>query len=248
MINGHKVAASIALHYGREYLSWAIHSVLPDVDDVFVLYSPHGSHLTMNREPCPETRDELYALASDAAGDKLHWIDGDWHQEHEQRDSIFTLTDAPIIVTLDADEVWYPGLLPAVLAFGLEAGVSDVRVPFWHYYRSLKKVIKHDPAYPGRVKFRNFPTGDRTFSIPAGQGEDFRIHHYGYAQSSQIVGYKLGIHYHQNEFVPGYFETIFMANRQTDCHPCGQKEWNTEDTDVMVLLRQHPYAGLEMIP
>lgn len=247
MISGHRVVAVTALHYGREYLSWAIHSILDDIDELYVLYSPEGSHLTRTAERCPETRDELYTLAA-TAGNKLHWIEGDWTREGEQRDTIYTLTDAPIIVTLDADEVWSPGLLRSVLAFGLEANVSDIRVPFWHYWRSLKKVIKHDPAYPVRVKFLSQPSGDRTYSIPPECEEDFRIHHYGYAQSSQIVGYKLKIHGHQNEFRPGYFEDVFMANKQVNCHPCGQVEWDAEDCEVMPFMAGHPYAGMELIP
>jgi hypothetical protein len=247
MIDGHKVAAYTALHYGREFLSWAIHSIIDDVDEYHVLYAPQGSHLTRTAEPCPESRDELYILAQRAAGNKLRWTDGNWTQEHQQRDTIYQLTDAPIIVALDADEVWYPGLLPAVMQFGLAANVSDVRVPFWHYFRSLKKVIKHDPAYPVRVRLRHQPSGVTTFSIPSDCGEDFRIHHYGYAQSSNIVRYKLSIHYHQNEFVPGYFENIFMKNVQNGCHPCGQVEWITEDCGVMPFLAGHPYAGLEII-
>lgn len=248
MIDGHKVAAYVALHYGREFLAWAIASVIHDVDELYVLYSPEGSHLTRTPDRCPETRAELYALAVNTAGDKLRWHDGNWTREGEQRDTIYTLTDAPIIVTLDADEVWVPGLLRSVLEFGFAANVSDVRVPFWHYWRSLKKVIKHDPAYPVRVKFRDFPPGAVTYSIPPDCAENFRIHHYGYAQSSQIVGYKLKIHGHQNEFRPGYFENVFMANVQANCHPCGQVEWVTEDCDVLPFLAGHPYAEMEVIP
>jgi len=247
MINGQRVAAYIALHYGREYLAWAIASVIDDVDEMHVLYSPVGSHLTRTDTPCPETRAELKALAETTAGDKLRWTDGNWSREGEQRDTIYTLTDAPIIVTLDADEVWHPDLLREVIAFGIEANVSDVRVPFWHYWRSLKRVIKHDPAYPVRVKFRQQPAGDRTYSIPPERGEAFRIHHYGYAQSSQIVGYKLSIHGHQNEFRPGYFADVFMTNQQVNCHPCGQIEWDAEAVDVLPFMMGHPYADLELI-
>lgn len=250
MINGQRVAAYVALHYGREYLAWAIASVIEDVDELHVLYAPEGSHLTRSTEPCPETRAELYALASVTAGDKLRWFDGNWSREGEQRDTIYTLTDAPVIVTLDADEVWSPGLLPQILQ-DYSAGkitVRTLRLPMWHYYRSLRRVIKHDPAFPERVVFRDLPEGKDTYAIPADRGEDFRIHHYGYAQSAQIVGYKLKIHGHQNEFRPGYFEDVFMANQQVNCHPCGQVEWDAEDCEVMPFLMGHPYAGLELIP
>lgn len=250
MINPPRVAAYIALHYGREFLSWAITSVINDVDELHVLYAPEGSHLVRSDERCPETRAELFALAAKAAGDKLHWTDGNWSREGEQRDTIYTLTDAPVIVTLDADEVWYPGLLSQILQ-DYNAGkftVRRLRLPMWHYWRSLRRVIKHDPAFPERVVFRDLPAGAATFSIPPECGEDFRIHHFGYAQSSAIVGYKLKIHGHQNEFRPGYFETVFRANQQVNCHPCGQIEWDAEDCEVMPFMAGHPYSELELIP
>lgn len=245
------VVAYMALHYGREFMSWAIHSIIDHVDALYVLYAPQGSHLTRTTERCPETRGELYALAARAAGDKLRWVDGDWTQEHEQRNTINTLTDAPVIVTLDADEIYAPGLLPQILQDYREGKFTArrLRLPMWHYYRSLKKVIKHDPAYPERVLFRDLPEGKETYSIPPGRGEDFRIHHMGYALSSNIVRYKWTIHGHLNELRKDcdWFNDVFMANRQYDCHPCGQKEWITEDCEVLPFLAGHPYAGLDLI-
>lgn len=252
MINGRKVAAVTCLHYGREYLAWAIASVIQDVDELYVLYSPEGSHLTRTPDRCPETRAELYALAASAARDKLRWHDGNWTREGEQRDTIYALTDAPVIVTLDADEIYAPGLLPQILQ-DYSAGkftVRTLRLPMWHYYRSLRRVIKHDPAFPERVVFRDLPEGKDTYAIPSDQGEDFRLHHFGYSQSIEITRYKWKIHGHLNELRKDcdWLNDVFIANRQTDCHPCGQVEWVTEDCDVLPFLAGHPYAEMEVIP
>ena len=66
-----KVVAYTPLLYGREYLYFAIKSIIDYVDRNFVLYTPQGSHTVKTPVPCPESRDELYAIASAAAGNKL---------------------------------------------------------------------------------------------------------------------------------------------------------------------------------
>jgi hypothetical protein len=245
-----KVIAYTALHYGREFLPWAIRSIIDDVEEYHVLYSPVGSHSVRTDVPCPETRDELFRIAHTEAGDKLRWTDGDWRFEGQQRDTIYRLTDADVIVTLDADEVWSPGLLRAILKYGEHATVSDLRVPFWHYWRSLKRVIKHDPAFPVRVRFLPLQKGVTTFQRAPWNTDSFRIHHFGYAISPALMQYKWKIHGHINELRKDcdWFNDVYMANRQFDCHPVGSEWWNPEVCDVPEFLRDHPYANLEVIP
>lgn len=242
-----KIAGVVALHYGREYLPWSIRSVIKDLDELHILYSPVGSHSVRTDVPCPETRDELFKIAHQEAGDKLRWHDGDWHYEGQQRDAIYSLTDADVLVTVDADEVWHPGLLRAVLAYGEHATVSDLRIPFWHYWRSMRRVIKHDPALPVRVRFLPLRKGETTFQIPAWCGESFRIHHFGYAQSAEIIGYKMKIHGHIAELRPRWFEDVFLPNVQTDCHPVGSEWWTPEHCEPPAFMADHPYYELEVI-
>lgn len=243
-----KVAAYTALHYGREYLADAIRSIISDVDEYHVLYSPVGSHSVRTDAPCPETRDELFKIAHTEAGDKLRWTDGDWRFEGQQRDSIYRATDADVIVTLDADEVWCPGLLRAVLKYGEHATVSDLTIPMWHYWRSLKRVVKDDPAFPVRVRFLPLQKGVATYQIPAWCPDSFRIHHMGYAQSTQIVEYKQKVHGHISEWRADWFETKWKPNAQVDVHPVMFNRWNPEPCDVPEFLRGHPYANLEVVP
>lgn len=244
-----KVIAYTALHYGREFLPWAIRSIIHDVDEYHVLYSPVGSHSVRTDVPCPETRDELFKIAHTEAGDKLHWHDGDWQVEWQQRESIFRhAPDADMILVVDADEVYAPGLARYLVHLSEHLRTRFVLLPFWHYWRSLKRVIKHDPAFPVRVILPRYMNGQVTFQIPAWCPDSFRVHHFGYAQSSEIVGYKMKIHGHIAELRPRWFEDVFLPNRQTDCHPVGSEWWNPEACDVPEFLANHPYANLEVVP
>lgn len=243
-----KVVAYTALHYGRDYLEYAIKSVIADVDEFIILYSSHGSHSIMIDEPCPETRSELYAIAENAAGDKLKWIDGDWFQEHQQRESIYQYTDADMIFIVDSDEVYAPGLAKHLVKLAPYLTKRFLRVPFYHYWRSLKKVIKYDPAFPERVILPYLQSGETTFQIPPWLGDDFRVHHFGYAQNSEIVRYKMKIHGHLGQFKPGWFENTFMTNAQKDCHPVGSEYWNPQTCEVPEFMQSHKYAGLDLIP
>lgn len=243
-----KAIAYTALHYGREYLPWAIRSVIKDVDEYHVLYSPVGSHSVRTSVPCPETRDELLNIARMEAGDKLRWHDGDWRFEGQQRDSIYQLTDAEMILVVDADEVYAPGLAQHLRAQAPYHTHRHVRLPFFHYWRSLKRVIRHDPAFPIRMILPYLQQGETTFQIPPWLKEDFCVHHFGYAQSAEIVGYKMQIHGHIAELRQRWFEDIFLTNRQTDCHPVGSEWWNPEACDVPHFMTNHPYANLEVIP
>jgi hypothetical protein len=65
-----------ALHYGTDYLSYAIRSVAHAVDAWYVAYTPVGSHGHRATRPCPETEAELHDLAASAchaSGIPLNW-------------------------------------------------------------------------------------------------------------------------------------------------------------------------------
>lgn len=241
-----------ALHYGKCFLSHAIRSIIDDVDEYIVLYTPIGSHGHRTNAVCPDTRAELLDIAIEAAGDKLRWFDGTWTHEGQQRDSIFSIVpDADVIVVLDSDEVWPPGLLQDAIRDTKDLGVRDIRVPMIHYWRSLKRVILHDPAFPVRLIYPHNRTGAETFTPSLMVTQPYRtINHMGYAQRSEIVRYKLETHGHKGEFRRDcdWFNEIFMdANRTHDLHPVGSDYWNWEAITVPHFMQDHPYAALEVI-
>lgn len=246
------IVAYTALHYGRDYLNHAIRSIIDEVDLYIVLYTAVGSHGHRTAQPCPETKDELYEIAYAAAGDKLRWFDGEWPYEGAQRDSIFQIVpEADAIVVLDADEIWSPGLLKQALKTTKTWHRRDIRLPMAHYWRSLKQAILHDPAYPVRLIYPHIKEGAETFAPFPPLSKPYQaINHYGYAQRSEIVRYKLETHGHKNEFRRDcdWFNDIFMdPTRTRDLHPVGSEYWNIETIAVPDFMRDHPYAGLDLI-
>jgi glycosyltransferase involved in cell wall biosynthesis len=242
-----KVVGFTALHYGRDYLGWAIRSIIDHIDEYHVAYTAIGSHGHRTPTPCPETRDELYAIAQQAAGDKLHWHDGEWPYEGAQRDSIFEYApDADMIVVLDADEIWHPITISKVTS--MPELSRRILVPMVHFWRSFYRAVIHDPAYPVRVIYPNSPSNETvTWShlLP--------ISHMGYAQRPEIVQYKQLTHGHRNEWRKDvdWFTDKFMANAQTDCHPVGSTYWNPERVDPMDYLPRwmmdHPFYFKDII-
>ena len=247
------IVAEVCLHYGSCYLNHAIRSIIDDVDSYIVLYSPTGSHGHQSEMVCPDSRETLYEIASEVAGDKLRWFDGNWTHEGQQRDSIFSIVpDADVIVVLDADEIHPPGFLRSAIEATQGLGVRDVRLPFVHAWRSLKQAILHDPAYPVRIIYPHNPVGtSMTFtpdqSLPLLQRSVF---HAGYAQRSEIVRYKLSTHGHRNEIRRDcdWFNDIFMnQSRTTDLHLVGSDQWNVEPIETPDFMMDHPYAKLDLI-
>ena len=249
-----KIISYTALLYGVQYLEWAIRSVIDAVDEHYIIYSPVGAHGHKTDIPCPETREQLLAAAQRGAGDKLRWIDaGPFPYEGAQREYIHTLVpDADGILVVDADEVWSYGAVRAAqyaIAFGK---TKRYRVPMWHYWRSFYRCVKHDPAFPIRVICPQ--REESTAQIDCHSLERCRIHHFGYAQSAEIVGWKLQTHGHRNEFRRDvdWYSQVFMTNRQYDCHPVGSEFWQPEPIMPLEYLpswmAQHPYYGLEIIP
>lgn len=266
-----KTVAYTCLHYGRDYLGAAIRSVIDHVDEYHVIYTAKGSHGHRTDIQCPESRDELYLIAAAAAGDKLRWHEGEWLWEGQQREMIFQYApDADVILALDADEIWSPGLAKNLIEFAKYGDQSteprcNWRVPMIHYWRSLNRAVLHDPAFPVRLilphgKYILASQLDPAYPVPYSRSEETMprgfgvINHMGYAQRSEIVGYKLLTHGHRGEFRRDcdWFNDVFMTNRQHDCHPVGSEYWNPEAVNPLDYLpawmADHPYFGMEVIP
>lgn len=241
-----KIVCYSAILYGKDYLNHAIRSIIDDVEEYIVLYSPTGSHGHTTPVPCPDTREELYDIAYQA-GEKLRWFDGNWRHEGEQRDSIYEIVpDADVIVALDSDEVYGPGLVRAAIEFGLKENVRQIRIPMTHMWRSFHKGFTHDPAAPTRLFFPKVKDGASTFTPP----DDMRLWHYGYSITPELMRYKWLIHGHLAEMRRDvdWLNDVYLANRQFDCHPVGSDYWlAVEDIQPPDFMQDHPYAGLDLI-
>jgi len=245
-----KTIAYTALHYGSEYLAWAIRSIIDQVDEYWVLYATQGSHGHHSDMPCPDTRHRLMWLASQAAGPKLRWIDGEWPHEGAQRGAIHQVApDADVILVLDADEIWSDGLAEKIMKHSASIVYTypkrNIRLPMIHYWRSFHRAVLNDPSYPVRLVYPRILDGEETWT---GWG---RINHMGYAQRPTTVGYKQYVHGHKNEWRQDWFADRFLANAQIDCHPVTVNYWNPEPVaplDYMPpWMADHPYFDLEVI-
>jgi hypothetical protein len=240
--------AYTALHYGSPYLEYAIRSVIHTVDKFYVLYAAEGSHgaKVQERLPASERRANLYEIAERACNGKLVWIDGKWEYEGQQRDSIHLhAPDADVILVVDYDEIWGEGVAEQAIQEAQERGYERYRLPMLHYWRSFRKAILHDPAYPTRV------------ICPNGEGEEYihtkKLNHMGYAIPTWLLDYKMKIHGHRGEWRKDINWRVdrWDTNAQFDCHPVGSEYWNTETINPLDympdMMKLHPYYGDEVI-
>lgn len=243
-----KVIAYTALHYGAAYLGYAIRSIIDQVDEYWVLYSAVGSHGHQTDRQCPDSREELVAIAQATAGSKLRWHDGTWAHEGLQRETIHELIpDADIIIVLDADEIWNLHYSPKIHMLPEVYEARYIRHPIIHYWRSFYKCVLHDPAFPIRIICPKMPEVHVTITHNA----IHPINHMGYAQMPDIIEYKQHTHGHKNEWDWSWFHGKFLPNAQTLVHPVGSEHWNPETVDpfdyMPAFMREHPYADLEVI-
>lgn len=251
-----KIVSFTALHYGLPYLHAAIRSVIDAVDEHYIIYSDIGSHGHRTDIPCPDKREDLMEVAYSAAGDKLRWFEGQFTHEGAQRDMIFQVApDADVIIVVDSDEIWDAGLLHfAVRKAIVGTNYRRLRIPMVHFWRSFHKAVIRDPAYPIRVIYPNHPDRETTYTHTLIEsGQLLSIAHMGYAIPPYLMEYKWRIHGHLNELRRDvdWFNDVFMANRQYDCHPVGSEYWNPETVNPWDYLpdwmKNHPYANREVI-
>lgn len=243
-----KVISLTTLHYGSDFLEWGLRSIYPSVEEMWVLYTPQGSfghHTTM---PCPDTRENLFALAKRGAGDKLRWYENTYTGEGQHRDMIYQLApDADIILVVDADEIWEAGLAEEVVSFLEVHNAKSLKIHVSHAWRSFHRWILNDGMH-GEHAHAPKHTGDYRVSFNSNK----RIWHFGYAQNEAVTRYKIETHGHRPEWRPDWWEHRFLANIQEDVHPVVFNAWNPEPVDPYALgfpawMIDHPYAKLEVI-
>jgi hypothetical protein len=243
------VNAYITLHYGLEYLLWAIQSIYPFVERIEVVYAAMPSHGHRTGLQCPDTADALWheVRLADPAG-KVSWSEGLWGNEGNHRDAALELAseDADLVVVVDADEVWDPEGLKDGIDLAAKMPQARYRVPFVHLWRSFGWACT-DAMMPIRI------------CKPSGRGEISLsglapVYHFGYAQKLAIIRYKEAIHGHKSEWRERWFEEKFLAWQPggdvNDVHPTCKGIWNPQRFSregLPTIMRTHPYWPLELI-
>lgn len=252
-----KIVGYTALRYGKDYLAYAIRSIIDYISEYHVLYATIPSHGHYSDLPCPDSEEELYAIAQQAAGSKLYWHRGNWRMEGEQRNSIYEYApDADVIISCDSDELFSKQLLNNIMDYAsrvtYQAPFRYLRVPFVHLYRNFNHTIVHDPAFPARVIFPRIDAKYGDFGWTANKGS---VAHLGYCQRAEMIRYKMKIHGHASEFrcsADEYVDGIYLnEDRWTDLHPIGSQYWNAEEINPFNYLPDwminHPNYGKQIV-
>ncbi len=245
-----KIHSYTIVHYGKDYLSYALKSVYPLMDEMHVLYTPHPSHGHSNDLQCPHSENELFNTALDYdPDDKISWYKTDYWNEGSQRDNAVRICQeagADLILVVDHDEVWDQD----VLSFALEKVIGEGGSRNWlvnltHLWRSFNWCCR-DQGWP--VRFIDLRYGEGTKYL----SEIGQAYHFGYAIQNDVMEYKWRSHGHKMELRSNWFADKWHGEFPGhDVHPTNEKGfWEPEKFDKTQLpgfMRSHPYYELEKI-
>ena len=246
-----KVACYIALHYGKDYLPYAIKSVIENVDQLIILYTDRPSYGHNGDLFCPETKQELFQLASEAAGGKLKWVDiHHTIREGDHRNMAFAhCHNYDVLAVIDSDEVWDPKDFEIALRYAYDCKAFNIGANhqgWYHFWRSFNECCR-DGFSP--IRFHNLKNqrGTEDINCPS------KVYHFGYAQTLKIMDYKWNCHGHQDEIREGWREMFLNYNKETDkfIHPVSEQIWQeTERFNKELLpdfMKEHPFYNLDRI-
>src|SRR5260221_109565 len=137
------------LHYGCDFLAYALRSLVDYVDKHVIIYSPTPTFGAQTALPCPDSRDSLRAIANSVLGKKLVWIEG-VRQNYES--VMRALPATRLILETDADEIWSPSLVASAIRSWRIANLAPgrYRMPMQHHWRSFGYVCR-DASWPVRM-------------------------------------------------------------------------------------------------
>lgn len=252
-----KVHSLTILHYGADYLSYALRSVYHNVDQCHIFYTPTPSHGHSTDIPPVETRDQLRQSAYSYDPDnKVRWYDMvNITHEGPQRDiAIRTVQTegAELVVVVDCDEVWPLDTLKRAI---VHAKINPNKkyqflVNMTHLWRSFNWACS-DNGWPIRLFDMRYSGGVEYLS------DIGKVYHFGYAVCNVVMNYKWLIHGHKNELRQGWLEDKWAAWPPPDnCHPTngrneyGEPFWTPKPFDKSVLpefMSEHPFYGVDRI-
>lgn len=238
-----KVLAYIPLFYGAEYLEACIRSMHPFVEKIIIVYTPVGSQGHDTSIPCPETRDELYAIAmcvNDELG-KIEWHDTNgFANENAHRRYILQHAEGyDLVFTLDADEIVEPQDIELAFQMAYESQARHIRLEgFINFWRSFNHVCL-DGFLPFRIVNLRNRDGNDTVKC--------RVYHFSTCQAEKTVRFKWLVSGHKNELRSGWIDHVYLAwtpeNNFGNLHPVALDLWNAAPFDKNLLpdvLKQHP--------
>lgn len=251
-----KVVSLTIVLYGADYIQYALRSVAPFVDEVYVFLTDQPSHGTQSGLTCPDSLEQMRAAIMDAGiGGKLRLFQGVWGVEAEHRSEIYKYVEpGDLVVVVDADEIWRPKNLGSCIE--LMKSLPDkkvMKIGMTHFWRSFNWACI-DGMTQDRI-LRAGSDGDVIYSPFSDLPGHPDIFHFGYARSLADVFYKQSIHGHISEWRQNWFESKFLAwtpeSGIIDVHPtCSHNFWIPQKFDKNLLpdiMKDHPYNNLEII-
>lgn len=251
-----KIVSLTVLHYGREWLEWALRAVYPFMDEMHVFYTSHPSHgHRETRHKCPDSQEELYSIVSAFPNSRWHDVDQFW-DEGPQRDharQVCLDTEADMILVVDADEIWDPDDLDHSLGEAYDKpGIwkSRIRGNLW---KGVNWVCR-DELMPDRIIV---PGSSEPYYL-SGRG----FWHFGYAVSVQCMIYKWRIHGHRDELRKDWLYLYQewkgpQDNSECGVHPTNECDGQTgkafwspvpfDREELRHLIADHPYWDEELV-
>ncbi len=252
------------LHYGKDFLPWAIKAAQEVVEEIHVIYSDRPSFGHRSNLACPDSEDDLKRAASKFLQKPMFWHKGNFPNEGAHREAIFPVAkerEAEQILVFDSDEIFDPKMAKEALDAAAAQPAGRVLMRFMHFYRSFKWV-NHDPCMP--VRILNLGPDGRPKPGEWYMSPQLRpVWHFGYMQTFPLMKYKWAIHGHLTEMKPNWFEekyANFQPGITIDVHPCngwnGETKryfWEPEKTDeetrkaMEPILGDHPWFNEDLI-
>lgn len=244
---GKDIAGWMILHYGLPYLRTAVASMYDQCDRIIILYTDSPSQGFGTKLPCPDSEDELWNEVS-PFWKKVEWIKGRWSNEGEHTNAVYDFVkDYKYTFRFDADEIVPPGMVAAMIKQSEHSDAAIFQVPFQHFWRSFDWVCRDSQA---PVRLVRVGMGSNKQKILNSEDGLWRVHHFGYAQPTRYIAYKLEVSGHHTEFKVGWLETKWKDNSKVDLHPVCNDFWNAQPFDkhdLPVLLKMHPYFNVSLI-
>lgn len=239
-----KTLAYIICHYGLPYFDACLAALSPQVDKIVVLYSRAPSQGNQTDMACPDSGDQLRAVAQRYPN--VQWVEGNWSNEGAHTGAAMAYVEGyDWLVRLDTDEIIQPDTVSRWIQWAQGRPARTFSPKFLHFWRSFSRVCRdgHTP-----VRLTRVASGEGQESIPEELGV---VYHMGYAQPTRYIEYKLEVQGHKPEFRPEWFRHKWLVNAQEDVHiVCKYGFWNTEAFDKLGLpdvLKAHPYWAMEVI-
>lgn len=247
-----KTLGAVILHYGKDYFRQSLASIVGHVDEIVVFYTSVPSHGTTTRMECPDTREELRAIADEF---KCTWSEvskiGQENKHRQQYIDYAQRKGYDQILIVDSDEVHVSELIPEMLKAASEEPYKRVGVRGSQWltpYRSFNEYVT-DGFAPIRVINVNKPEGESYI-------EKGFIYHMGYCITDALMEYKISCHGHRADFENNrrWLKDKwhgFKSGETKYLHPATEAYWiETQPLDKTTLpqvLKDHPYYGLERI-